>query len=158
MKHRGGQSYKRFTFLEYDTIFVLYSILLHNGSIIIYYDGASIRLATIRKIRWDEKTFFVSYWVTMLSCFVQNVTVFKNFFITLLSWSSFLVDMISVTRLGDFWQFLATKFLPKVAQIMCNYWGYFKKPHLYAKTAVATSWVAFGLLFASTSGHTGHDE
>ena len=34
--------------------------------------------------------------------------------------------MISVTKLGDFWKFLVTKFLSKVAQIICNFLGYFE--------------------------------
>ena len=33
----------------------------------------------------------------------------------------------SVTRLGYFWWFLATKFLEKVAQIFGNFWGLFWK-------------------------------
>ena len=44
----------------------------------------------------------------------------------------------SVTRLGDFWKFLVTKFLAKVAQIIGNFLGNFEKPHSYVKTAVAS--------------------
>ena len=39
--------------------------------------------------------------------------------------------MGSVTRLGDFRKFLVTKFLTKVAQIICNFLGYFEKPHYH---------------------------
>ena len=35
----------------------------------------------------------------------------------------------SVTRLGDFLKFLATKILPKEAQMIGNFLGYFENPH-----------------------------
>ena len=60
----------------------------------------------------------------------------------------------SVTRLDDFLKFLVTKFPKKVTQIISNFLGYFEKPHSYVKTALATSWKIFGLLFTPTSGHT----
>ena len=41
----------------------------------------------------------------------------------------FVVRMVvSVTRLGDFWKFLATKFLAKEVQIIGKFLGYFEKP------------------------------
>ena len=43
----------------------------------------------------------------------------------------------SVTRLDDFWKFLATKFLAKEAQLIANFLGYFEKPHSYLKTTFA---------------------
>ena len=49
-----------------------------------------------------------------------------------------------MTRLGDFWKFLATKFLAKEAQIICNFLGYFEIPHSHVKTALATFWATFG--------------
>ena len=55
----------------------------------------------------------------------------------------------SVTRMGDFWKFLVKKFLPKVAQIISNFLGYFGQPHSYVKTDVATSWVAFWNIWAT---------
>ena len=55
----------------------------------------------------------------------------------------------SVTRLGDFWKFLVTKILPKVAQIISNFLGHFEQPHSYVKTYVGTSWSAFGNIFAT---------
>ena len=60
-------------------------------------------------------------------------TVAVNFTNCLSYWLS-----TSVTRLGDFWKFLATKFLAKEAQMIGNFLGYFEKPHSYAKTALAT--------------------
>ena len=49
----------------------------------------------------------------------------------------------SETRLGDFWKFLATKFLVKISEIISYFLGYFEKPYSYVKSAVATSWVTF---------------
>ena len=43
----------------------------------------------------------------------------------------------SVTRLGDFWKFLATKILAKEAQMIGNFLGYLEKPYSYVKTALA---------------------
>ena len=68
------------------------------------------------------------------------------------------LDTSSVTRLGDFCKFLATKFIVKEAQLIDNFLGYFEKPHSYAKTALATFWATFGekigLLFTPSSGYT----
>ena len=68
--------------------------------------------------------------------------------------------LISVTRLGDFWKLVATKSLTKVAQIIGNFLGYFEKTHSYVKTAVATFWATFGIIWATffpTSVHTAAD-
>ena len=54
------------------------------------------------------------------------------------------VVICSVTRLGDFLKFLATKFQVKEAQMIGNFFGYFEKPHSYLKTALATFWATFG--------------
>ena len=43
--------------------------------------------------------------------------------------------LISVTRLGDFWTFSATKFIAKEVKMIGNFLGYFKKPHYYALAA-----------------------
>ena len=43
------------------------------------------------------------------------------------------LDTSSVTRLGDFCKFLATKFIVKEAQLIDNFLGYFEKPHSYVK-------------------------
>ena len=48
-----------------------------------------------------------------------------------------------VTSLGDFWKFLAIKFLAKEAQIIGNFLDYFEKLHSYSKTALATFWATF---------------
>ena len=48
-----------------------------------------------------------------------------------------MVREFSVTRLGDFWKFLVTKFGTKEAQKIANILGYFVKPHLYVKNVVA---------------------
>ena len=50
---------------------------------------------------------------------------------------------------GDFLKFLAEKFVTKVAQIIINFLGYFKKPHSYVNTAVATSWETFRNIWAT---------
>ena len=66
--------------------------------------------------------------------------------------------MFNVTRLCNYRKFLVTKFLKKVAQIISNFSGYFEKPNSYVKTAMATSWVTFGNIWATftpASGHTG---
>ena len=65
----------------------------------------------------------------------------------------------SVTRLGDFWKFLETKFIVKEAQMIGNFMGYFQKPYSYLKTALATFCATLGkplhwLLFTPTFGHT----
>ena len=39
----------------------------------------------------------------------------------------------SVTRFGDFWKFLVTNFLTKVAQIYKRSWDYFEKTSLLGK-------------------------
>ena len=52
--------------------------------------------------------------------------------------------LISVTRLGDFWTFSATKFIAKEAQMIGNFLGYFKKLHYYVKTALAAFRAIFG--------------
>ena len=44
----------------------------------------------------------------------------------------------SVTRLGDFLKFLATKFLPKEAQMIGNFLDNFEILHSYVKTSLAT--------------------
>ena len=66
----------------------------------------------------------------------------------------------SVSRFGDFWKVLATKFLAKVAKMIGNFLGYLEKTHYYVKL----HWLLFGqllekigLLFTPTSGHTGCD-
>ena len=55
----------------------------------------------------------------------------------------------SVTRLGDFWKFVAIKFLTKVAQIIGNFLGYFENHHSYLKTADANFWATFGNIWAT---------
>ena len=60
-------------------------------------------------------------------------------------------------RLGNFWKVLSTKFLTKVAQIFCDFCGYFEEEDMFCKTTVDTYWTTFrkiGLLFVLTSGHT----
>ena len=64
------------------------------------------------------------------------------------------------TRLGDFWKFLATKFVTKVVQIIGNnLLGLFIKNWLLCKNCCGYLWVnleTFGPLFTPTSGHTVH--
>ena len=55
----------------------------------------------------------------------------------------------SVTRLGDFWKFLATKILAKEAQMIGNFLGYLEKPYSYVKTALATFCTSFGKNWAT---------
>ena len=72
------------------------------------------------------------------------------FFLRAARWLSFIVVslvlmlVVSVTRLGDFWKFLATKFLAIEAQMIVNFLGYYGKPHAYVKTALASFWATFG--------------
>ena len=51
--------------------------------------------------------------------------------------------IISVTRLGDFWKFLGTKFLAKEAQILSNNFGTLWKMELFASICVDTFWATF---------------
>ena len=55
----------------------------------------------------------------------------------------------SVTRLGNFWKVLATKFIAKEAQMIYNFLGYFEKPHYYEKTVLATFGATFGKNWAT---------
>ena len=57
-------------------------------------------------------------------------------------------------QIGDFWKFLVTKFLTKLAQIISNFFGYFEKYNSYFKIYVTTYWETFRLLLTQTSGHT----
>ena len=50
---------------------------------------------------------------------------------------------------------MVTNFVRKVAQISCLVLGYFEKHHFLIKTVIAT-FEEFGLLFITTSAHTGH--
>ena len=50
----------------------------------------------------------------------------------------------SVTSLGYFWKFFVTKFLTKVAQFICNFFGYFEKHYSYLKTYVSNFWKHLG--------------
>ena len=58
-------------------------------------------------------------------------------------------DMGSVIRLGEFWKFLLTIFLAKVAQKAANFLGYFVKPLSYVNTVVATFLVIFGNIWST---------
>ena len=61
-------------------------------------------------------------------------------------------------QIGRFFKVLGDKISKKVAQIISNFSGYFEKPNSYVKTAMATSWVTFGNIWATftpASGHTG---
>ena len=66
--------------------------------------------------------------------------------------------LVSVTRLGDFWKFLGTKFLAKVAQILSNIFG-----QLLITTLFTLNWCIYFLgnfwrklgYFTPTSGHSG---
>ena len=65
---------------------------------------------------------------------------------------------VCVTRLGDFWKFLAKKFLSKVAQIFGNLLGYSEKHYFVSKNCCGSFSPLlgkFGLLFIPRSGHTG---
>ena len=55
----------------------------------------------------------------------------------------------SVTTLSDFWKFLVTIFLTKVAQIIYKFLGYLEKLHSPEKTHVSASWVSFGNIWAT---------
>ena len=64
-----------------------------------------------------------------------------------------------MTRLGDFWNFLVTNFITKVAQMFGDFLGSCENYHFLSQIFEAT----FGqllekleLLFISTSGHTGY--
>ena len=68
---------------------------------------------------------------------------------------------ISVTRLGNFWKFLVTNFLTKVAQIYRRLFRIFENNNFQVKTAVASFCPTFskiGLLLISASGHTGRNK
>ena len=48
----------------------------------------------------------------------------------------------SVTRLGDFWKFLVTNFITRVAKMFGDLLGYFER--FLSKSAVKTFWAIFG--------------
>ena len=61
------------------------------------------------------------------------------------------------TSLGDFWKFLMTNYLSKVAQMFGDFWGILKD-QFKVKTAVVPLKGNFrknGFLFIPVSGHTG---
>ena len=57
-------------------------------------------------------------------------------------------------QIGRFLKVLGDKICNKSSPNYYQLFGLFEKPHSYVKTAVATSWVTFGLFFTPTSGHT----
>ena len=66
----------------------------------------------------------------------------------------------SVTRLGDFWNFLATNFITKVVQMIGNFLGNFENHRFLSPTVVAACRATFGQTWATfipASGHTGCD-
>ena len=50
----------------------------------------------------------------------------------------------SVTRLGDFLNFLATNLITKVAQIVGDFLGSFEKHCFLSQTGLATFWATIG--------------
>ena len=65
-----------------------------------------------------------------------------------------------MTRLGKFWNFMATNFVSKVSQMFRDFFGQFLNYHLLSQTVVTT----FGQLLENLgyflflhSGHTGHE-
>ena len=62
-----------------------------------------------------------NYLFRFLSVIAVGCGTFKE---VLCLWQAYRMSKLaSVTRLGDFWKFLATNFLIKVAQIFCNFVG-----------------------------------
>ena len=53
----------------------------------------------------------------------------------------------SVTRLGDFWKFLVTNFITKVAKVLGDFLGFLERQHFKVNNAVVTFWVNFWLNF-----------
>ena len=69
--------------------------------------------------------------------------------------------VISGTRLGDFWKFLATNFIAKVDQLFGDFLGYFDKYHFLSQSChgySCTTFEEFGLLLIPTSSHTASDK
>ena len=60
----------------------------------------------------------------------------------------------SVTRMGNFWKFLVTNLLTKVAQMYVVFLGSFENIHIHVLIAVITFWAILWLLYISASGHT----
>ena len=54
----------------------------------------------------------------------------------------------SVTRLGDFWKFLATNSLTKVAQKIIDFWAFWKRS-IDVKTAEDIIWATFENIWAT---------
>ena len=61
----------------------------------------------------------------------------------------------NVTRLGDFWKFLVTNFLTKVAQMYVDFLDILKTS-IFMDKLFRHYWNIFGLLYISVSGHTAH--
>ena len=63
----------------------------------------------------------------------------------------------SVTRLGDFWNFLAINFVTKVAQMFGEFLGSCENHRILSQPGEATfcaTWKKLGLFLISTSDHT----
>ena len=66
-------------------------------------------------------------------------------------------SVISVTRLSDFWNFLATNFITIVAKKFHDFVDSFEIDCFLSHTGYVTFWTTFGklgLLLISPSGHT----
>ena len=132
------------TWLIWNTSSVLWNLLVH-------------RVATVHK-SCQYKSHWIYYFTTVADWHFKLCTIAKRTVKIFPDLKRLIIVsfLYNVTRLGDFWKFLATKFLAKKP----NEWqlfGDFEKPHSYEKL----HWLLFrqllekiGLLFTSTSGHT----
>ena len=57
--------------------------------------------------------------------------------------------LISVTRLGDFWELFVANVLTKVAKIITEFLGCFERHYFLVTTVVATFWPTFGKIWAT---------
>ena len=89
------------------------------------------------------------------TCHENRVNFTRKYF----NWISTQSEVLSsVTRLGDFLNFSATCFITKVAQMFVTFWPVVKSNAFYVKLVrllLGQLLKKLGLLFISTSGHTG---
>ena len=112
------------------------------------YRGALVR---IKELRFDRKKDIprdvMKEMKLMRELRHDNINRWDNFF-----WTIHLCRTLaycSVTRLGDFWKFLVTKFHAKVAQIIGNYLGCLEKYQFEIKNRCVHFWATLWKIWAT---------
>ena len=103
----------------------------------------------------------IHFWSTqkLQKFWLQDIPLFRSHLLTLqtnlryqrmpqrcieaLSEHTYRWSMISVTRLGDFWNFLVTNYVTKVTRLFSDFMGSLKKHCFLSQTGEATFWTTF---------------